>query len=971
LRRRAASAGGFLFWTLQVFGACPTLEPGHALTLAIRQGEAVCIEVRVPVGQSAQLSVTQPVNLRLSVPSPVDAFEFGPETVTWPGGGLQIVRIEGNSAVDNRVWHVRATLRTVSATIATRFAEAERSSSLATQTRAEANIRVSLAQWETLGERLSVARSHLKLGDFAYRLSRDRLAVESYDAALSICVRLKDDRCIAEAANNSGLTAQRLGEMRRSRARLEQAQRAWRTVNNPVLAALTLSNIGLNLYYTGELGKALVTLGQARVALAGRDAVAHARVLNNLALCYTQLGEYRIARTYYKQAIAAYDRNRIAASSVISRANLGRNYLQEGNIVQAEQTVREAARDARVLPNPAPLGQALTTLGEILIGRGRELEAEPLLVEGAEIARRSGSRRGYASNLHYLALVASKKKDVERALSLLNEAIQVRAAIGAAEAEGESWFELAQIEYFAGRKAAARTHLERALTLGEATRRKVPGGSLRASYFARKRRWFDLLVDLSAESGSPTDALLAAERGRSRALLDSLAEASVLHVPKPLLEAQQELQGRIDTLTLQLSEATGAAAEALRDALDPLLAQTAELDAQVQESLAEERFGGPMATVADVRRLPLHGRVLLEYHLGERFSYLWTLTESGVRMHRLPRRDEVERRIAPTLQGFAQFRRRQASTRLQSEFERGMEALSSLLLGPIEQGLLQQEWIIVSDGLLQNVPWAALRSPGGNPLGLERDLMESPSSSFLLKASQPRPKELFPKTVLAIFDPIFNRDDPRLANLPASKLPNFPKLELARIPYHDEVGVLRKLVLPARREVLSGTAATPDAFYRRHPENFAFLHFATHALVDPAQPALSRIVLSASDGTRALREPFLRPTQLGNLALEAPIVVLAACKSATGKPLAGEGMLGFTLSLFQAGAAQIVASGIDLDAAASAAFLSRFYKEVLVEDAPTTEHAVRLARMEMSSSKRWADPYFWATFAIHGRPTRR
>jgi CHAT domain-containing protein len=87
-----------------------------------------------------------------------------------------------------------------------------------------------------------------------------------------------------------------------------------------------------------------------------------------------------------------------------------------------------------------------------------------------------------------------------------------------------------------------------------------------------------------------------------------------------------------------------------------------------------------------------------------------------------------------------------------------------------------------------------------------------------------------------------------------------------------------------------------------------------------------------------------------------------------GKQVVGEGLAGFTTSLFAAGAAQLVLTVSPVDAEASAEFLSRTYRQVFGPRRAAMEYAITLARRGMAQSERWRDPYYWASFVVYGRP---
>src|SRR5579871_4147031 len=97
--------------------------------------------------------------------------------------------------------------------------------------------------------------------------------------------------------------------------------------------------------------------------------------------------------------------------------------------------------------------------------------------------------------------------------------------------------------------------------------------------------------------------------------------------------------------------------------------------------------------------------------------------------------------------------------------------------------------------------------------------------------------------------------------------------------------------------------------------------------------------------------------------------IMPSPSTALGKKVLGEGMMGFAGSLFSAGASQLVLTLSDVDAESSSSFLSDIYKNLLGPNATSLEHALTLARRSSVNSKRWSDPYYWATYVAMGSPT--
>ena len=66
----------------------------------------------------------------------------------------------------------------------------------------------------------------------------------------------------------------------------------------------------------------------------------------------------------------------------------------------------------------------------------------------------------------------------------------------------------------------------------------------------------------------------------------------------------------------------------------------------------------------------------------------------------------------------------------------------------------------------------------------------------------------------------------------------------------------------ARRRVLRGFEATPEKLRQAHVEDYAVLHFSTHAIVDHDIPEMSRIALSLVDHKGHPVDGFVRPYEV-------------------------------------------------------------------------------------------------------------
>ena len=114
--------------------------------------------------------------------------------------------------------------------------------------------------------------------------------------------------------------------------------------------------------------------------------------------------------------------------------------------------------------------------------------------------------------------------------------------------------------------------------------------------------------------------------------------------------------------------------------------------------------------------------LLLEYSLGEERSYLWAVTATSFSSYELPPRATIEaaaRRCYELLTArnrFVKFEtadeKRERVRQADAEYPNAATALSNMLLGPVAAQLGQKRLLVVPDGALEYLPFAALAVPG-------------------------------------------------------------------------------------------------------------------------------------------------------------------------------------------------------------------------------------------------------------------
>lgn len=962
------------------WSGCLTLGSGVRLHASTSSRQPACIFVSVNGETPTRITVEQPEDLELTIKldgSPdrrVDSFQFGPESLTLYRGGEYRIEVRPTASTPSTELTFKIWREETPSNEAALWELAEAQATLSKKSRALEDINESMDLWQKIGDSSSIARTHLKYGDNRLAVGDPSAARDSYEKAFDLCNALSDNRCIAEAANNSGLTSEQIGDFPLALTRLQRAAEGWKNDSNPLYQGRTLSNLGLLFRRTGDFQRAISFYSQARLILRRVDAVSYARVLNNLGLCYTSLTEYDKAMAYLNSALDIYRDHKSTRDSARTRLNLGRTLMLAGQLVRAEGIMKQALKE--VTEDRAAHADVLNNLGQLALRRKSYSQGQAWLSEALDLDHSLGDRRGEASALHYLGLILQATGDSVKAVDYLERAAKSRSDLGLRDDAADSLYALAQLQYEQGNTSVAKQMAEESLSLLESVRKQVPTPNLRAAFYSNKRRIFDLLLEIAMTSRgphAPAEGLLESERGKARALLDLLAEGSVLrHLAPNYLERRAGIQQRIDLLLVQLSSAASDQQEATRRQLELLFAEDTEGEAQMRQTLTSQNLGLPLTSVDELQRWLPPDSALLEFHLGGKNGYLWLVRVHDIHVFPLPANSLLEPIIKHTVDLFENVLGRQRSAQQQAIFEQGIRRLSSVLLGCLKDLTLPRRLIIVPDGALYRVPFAALWLPRTmQRVGLVHELIQAPGAGYLMVGRQPREIKVFPKTILAMGDPVFSPDDPRVKPIKVGSRGSATSEPLfARLPFRADIDMISSMVPAPRRAILLGFGASTTRFREQHLEDFAVIYVSSHAMIDDRTPELSRIALSQVDPAGAPVDGFLRPYHLAEFHLNGSTVILSACETALGKQVLGEGLAGFTSSLFVAGAAQLVLSLNNVDAEGTSHFFSEMFQRYLSPRNPETiERSMLFSRRAMASSNRWSDPYYWGSFAVVGRPT--
>jgi CHAT domain-containing protein/Tfp pilus assembly protein PilF len=760
-----------------------------------------------------------------------------------------------------------------------------------------------------------------------------RQAISWYEQSRGAAQAAGDERQRVRALHNIAIQRWILGDADRALEDLKALLPARRALNDQPGLGYTWLGIAAAHFSLGDTAAALDGFRQAlQIWIAAGDIANQAQARNSLGLMLDQLGDADSARTEYGEALGLWRKAKHRAGEGMTLNNLclwsigRRSYKEAIGFCEQASPLLEAAGDRRAS------AYVRHNLGSAYAGVGDHRRAVEFYDRALVAKRAIGDRWGEAASLQAIgeSLIASGDTRLGRAR--VDQALALRLATGDRAGQIETLGVLARLHRDAGELREAQIRIQEAIAHIEATRAGVASQDRRASFFAGKRDYYELLADVLARMQRHEAAVEAAERARGRQLLDRLSDSLAglqRGVDPELLARRRNLEQRLHARLERLERANGAK-EALAE-VDALLGESRDLEERIRRSNPRYSSLTQPAVVrfAQVRGLLDADTVLLEFLVGRERSHAWLVTKSGVRYAVLPAREELERRTRAAFE---------AATARDGRFERESAELGRLLLGPFGDSLrAAKRLLIAADGALESVPFSALVPP-------EMEVVQLPSAAALALRRASRQVQT-PKLLAIVADPVFGGELARL---------RFSRIEAERVA-----------AIAGGATMAMGPEASREWLLRTPLRDYRILHFATHSLANASRPALSGIQLSRVDAAGQSVDGFFRLPEIYNLDLRARLVVLSACRSATGADLPGEGLVSLTRAFLYAGAAGVVATLWDVDDRATSELMQRFYDGLLVRKLPPGK-ALREAQSSLRADARWRDPYYWAGVTLHG-----
>jgi len=694
------------------------------------------------------------------------------------------------------------------------------------------------------------------------RLGRLGEALEGYRRGLIAARRARDGQTQAKLLCNRGVLHAYRGSLRAAEADLRDALQIARALDQPLLAATMLQNLGWVATRRGDLPAALQHFDAAEPVIA--QAGARHGVLE-LDRCHALLaaGLGQEARASAQRAVTRLEANAMAAELAEARLALAEALLADGDPETALGAAEQAAAQfsAQRRPGWAALAEHVAVHAAFARGeRSSELHAR------ARAAGAALAASGWPTAALDAQVLAAR---VALALGRTDAAERMLAPVARARRGGPvvlrvgAWHAEALRRVAQDRGGAALRALRAGLAVLDQHRLSVGATELRAGAAVHGSALAALGLRLALASGRAAAVLEWAERGRAGALWQ-----------RP---AQPPDDAALAADLAELRTVLAAVGEAGRESGDTArhLRRQTELETAIRRrarhAAGAAAGAGDAVAPPDAERLRsvLDERALVEFARdGETLWAVVVTAATRPRLVQLGAPAAVERELRALRFALRKLARGAGSAASQAvardNAAHAARELDGRLLAPVADAIAGRELVLVPTGELHAVPWAALDTCSGRALSV------APSAALWLRAARRR--------AAAHDGPLMLAAGPGLPHAAAEVR--------ALAERHPNSAVL--LAQEARVDAVAAALETAGR-----------AHIASHGVFRADNPLFSALLLA--DGPLTVYD-------LERLRAAPRDMILSACDGGVSAVRPGDELMGFSGALLALGTSALIAS---------------------------------------------------------------
>ncbi|MEP7074552.1 MAG: CHAT domain-containing protein [Acidobacteriota bacterium] len=462
------------------------------------------------------------------------------------------------------------------------------------------------------------------------------------------------------------------------------------------------------------------------------------------------------------------------------------------------------------------------------------------------------------------------------------------------------------------------------------------------------------------------------EAAKAQRLLETISSVALTNssvAPDELTLQHEALSKKISSIQQHLLEQdlTSVERSSLVDDLSANELELGILSAKLSTFLQPEQQNSttPLASLQHLQAALVPERVLVAYAVGDEHTDVFII---GHRTFAVENLDIGARDLNARVQNYVDLLASGDISNWRAISERLDHDLVFPLLPHLHPGL--QKLVIVPDANLHFLPFESLiNSESGRYLIEDYEISYAPSGAIFSQLGS-RSNSNAKHGALVFANPTLAPDLRTFANNNNLSQPMLSVFDVANgtiepIPQSENEAHAIENIIGNETKVLTGGSASENQLKSASLEEFQILHFATHGLLSDEMPERSSLLLAPGpeqDG----EDGFLQVREIFQLKHPPELVVLSACRTASGQILRGEGLMGISQGFLYAGARSVVGSLWNVGDRRSAELIPEFYREIAAGRSRSS--ALRTAKLRMINSDTNMSPLSWAPFILIGEP---
>ncbi len=788
--------------------------------------------------------------------------------------------------------------------------------------------------------------------------------------------------------------------------------------------ASTYMDLGVIYERMGEIDKGLrfkLKSTGIRRALLGEDHPFMAYAYNNLGTSYFSKGDYTTGIKYYEIAKPSLTESLGKEHPYVGLVNMGLGLCYQG-LGEEDKAIsfHEISKDILLAAYGADHPYAAMCYNNLAVcytDKGNYDEAIRLHEKSLEIRHKTYGDQHVevADSKAMIGIVYGKKKEYERAMDYFSKAYysygittpnvftkveKPSAVIEVLNEEGllyRDWYYTTNNEMMLELSNKAFVKMLNAIDY----QLKVTGQSdisniakftfpfyenaIQGNYIASK---------ISNELEHQEKMFLLAENSKSIRLYQSLQESKALKfadIPESLLEQEANLRVDITYYDKKRQEEyskgyteTDSTVLVFSSKLFNLNEQYEALKNKLESNYPNYyklKYDRSILSLAEIQNeLLTEKQTLLEYFVGDSSIFAFIVQPENFEVLEIKKDFPLEEWVKDFQEGIygaygnEDFTTKQYGETLKQYIDVAPK-LYNRLIDPIKN-LLTEEVIIIPDGVLGYVSFEALLKAkpervanfNSYPFFIKDHRLSYCYSAKLLKEMKEKKHRQKPEKSLIAFAPFYEGSYEKLNELFSAELDT--TLTMVGLLELDDVAIRKTLTaLPhSGEEVLAASkiwngdhllnkAATEDQF-NALVSNYRIVHLSTHGVADSRVGDYSYLAFAEQKDN--IENEYLYVRDLYNVHLNADLVVLSACETATGELQRGEGIISLARAFAYAGAKSILTTLWVVDDAATKDLTKAFYLQL--RKGNPKDLALQKAKLQVlnGADNKRKHPFFWA-----------